>query len=202
MKLYTAQAPNPFRVKAFLAEKGVEIPTEIISVMDGSTRQPDFLKINSLGELPVLELDDGSYLTESIAICRYLEAQYPDTPLMGTTPLEAARIEMWNRRMEQQVFGPAGAYGLHVIPFFADKIEQLPAYAETQKSLLAKKWVWLNDELSDGRTYIVDDAFSIADITGMAALVVGGFLDLSIPEGLEHVTRWEQAVRARPVWES
>ncbi len=202
MKLFTANAPNPFRVNIFLAEKGIEIDTETLNIMGGDTLKPDFLKLNSLHELPVLALDDGTYLTESIAICRYLEALYPDKPLMGATPLEAARIEMWTRRMEQQIFGPCGVIGLHLIPFFTEKIEQMPDYAETQKRQLARNWAWLDGELSDGRTYLANDSYSVADITGMAALFVSSFMDLKIPDGLDHVRRWEQAVRARPVWES
>lgn len=200
MKLYTAQAPNPFRVNVFIAEKGIEVETETLDIMGGDTLKPDFLKLNSLHELPVLELDDGTCLTESVAICRYLEGLYPDTPLLGTTPLETAKIEMWTRRMELQIFGPYGLIGSHMIPFFADKIEQMPAFAEAQKRQVAKNWVWLDQELSDGRTYLANNAYSVADITGMAALFVGSFMDLKIPDGLEHVSRWEQAVRARPVW--
>ena len=201
MKLYTAAAPNPFRVNTFIREKGITLPTEQLDVMAGDTLKPGFLKLNSLHELPVLQLDDGTCITESIAICRYLEALYPDTPLMGTTPLETARIEMWNRRMELQIFGPSGAIGLHLIPFFAEKIEQMPSYAEAQKRQLAQNWAWLDSELSDGRTYLADDAYSVADITGMAALMVAGFLELDIPSGLEHVSRWEQAIRPRMVME-
>ena len=103
--------------------------------------------------------------------------------------------------MELQIFGPSGAIGLHLIPFFAEKIEQMPNYAEAQKRQLAQNWTWLDSELSDGRTYLADDTFSVADITGMAALMVAGFLELDIPDGLEHVSRWEQAVRPRMVME-
>lgn len=200
MKLYTFQAPNPLRVEVFLAEKGLEIPTETVDLMSGASRAPEFLKKNSLGEVPVLELDDGSYLTESIAICRYLDGLYPDTPLTGDTPLSIGRVEMWNRRMEQQIMGPIGQVGLHSFKFFAEKVEQIPAYAESQKRLMAKNWRWLDNELSDGRTFVCDDAFSIADISGMAALMICEFAEQAVPEGLGHVGRWEKAVRARGSW--
>ena len=201
MKLYTTHpAPNPFRVRVFLAEKQIDLPIQQIDIMGGKTRTPDFLEKNSLGELPVLELDDGSYLTESTAICRYLESVYPDKPLMGVTPLETAKIEMWTRRIEQQVLEPLAQIGLHTFPLFADKIEQLPEYAETQKRMAPKRWAWLDNELSDGRTYVCDDRFSVADITGMAALMICDFSKEEVPAALTHVKRWEVAVRAHNAW--
>lgn len=199
MLLYTAAlAPNPFRVQAFLAEKGVEIPVELVDILGGQTRTPAFHKINSLGEVPVLKLDDGSLLTESLAICRYLESLYPEPALMGRDAAEAAKIEMWSRRMEQQIMGPIGQVGLHSFSFFAEKIEQFPAYAESQKRLMLNRWAWLDEELSDGRSYVCGDRFSVADITGMAALMICDFAEVPVPEHLEHARRWEAAVRARP----
>ncbi|MEP2990169.1 MAG: glutathione S-transferase family protein [Parasphingorhabdus sp.] len=201
MKLYTTHpAPNPFRVKVFLAEKGIDLPIQNVDIMSGETRQAEFLDKNSLGELPVLELDDGMILTETIAICRYLEQLYPEKPLLGENSLETAKIEMWTRRMEQQILAPLAQIGLHTFPIFADKIEQIPEYAETQKRLAVKRWAWLNGELSDGRTYVVDDRFSVADITGMAALMVCNFSKEEVPVELSHVKRWEAAVRSHKAW--
>lgn len=199
MKLFNGYSPNGFRVAAFMHEKGIELPIHNINVMEREARSAEHLKRNSLGEIPVLELDDGSYLSESVAICRYLESQFPDKPLMGRTPQEMAYIEMWNRRMERQIMDCAGRYGMHVIPVFADKIEQMPEYAESQKRMFEKNLAWLDSELSDGRAYIAGAAFSIADITGMAALMICGFIDaLSLPADLEHVQRWADAVQSRP----
>ena len=200
MLLYTAQAPNPFRVNAFLREKGIDIATKPINIMEGETRTPGFQQKNSLNELPVLELDDGTYLTESVAICRYLEQLYPANPLTGVTPLEQAQIEMWNRRMEQQIFRVVGDIGSHSFPFFADKIEQIADYAESMKRQLDKKWQWLDRELADGRTYVCNDRFSIADITGMAALFVCDFAEIPLPNNLAHLGRWVSAVRSHDVW--
>ena len=201
MKLYTTHpAPNPFRVRVFLKEKGIEIPLEPVDIMNGETREAGFLAKNSLGELPVLELDDGTLLTESIAICRFLEAENPDRPLMGSSPIETAKIDMWTRRMEQQIMAPMSEIGRHTFPLFADTIEQIPEYAETQKRLILKRWAWLDSELSDGRTYVCDDKFSVADITGMAALMISDFSDQEIPEDYIHARRWEAAVRAHEAW--
>lgn len=201
MKLYTSQAPNPYRVKVFLQEKGIELPSQMVKILEGESRSPDFLRKNSLGEVPVLELDDGSYLTESIAICRFIESQHPEPSLFGSSALDAAKIEMWNRRMELQVMTPIGEVGRHKFEFFADKFEQIAAYADTQMRLQLKRWAWLNDELADGRTYVCRDQFSVADITGMAALKICGFVGQEVPEELVHVKRWEAAVKTRPSWD-
>lgn len=198
MKLYNGLSPNGFRVAAFIQEKGIEIEVETIDVMKGEARAEAHRARNSLGEVPVLALDDGSFLSESVAICRYLEAIYPNNPLMGNSPAEMAEIEMWNRRMEQQIMGPCAQYGSHTIPIFADKIEQVPAYAETQPRAFSKNMQWLDNELSDGRSFVAGD-FSIADITGMAALMICGFLDeLNVPKELSHAQRWVKAVTSRP----
>ncbi|MEC9345927.1 MAG: glutathione S-transferase family protein [Pseudomonadota bacterium] len=198
MKLYTFRAPNPFRVQVFLAEKGIELPQVTVNLPAGESRTADFAKVNSLHEVPVLELDDGTRITESVAICRYLESLYPEPALMGRTALEAARTEMWNRRMEFQIFGPIVQFALHSFDFFAGKVHQFPDYGASQKDLQVQKWAWLDRELSDGRTWVVDDRFSIADITGMAGVLVCGFAGLEIPADLVHARRWEAAVRARP----
>lgn len=198
MKLYNGFSPNGLRVAVFLQEKGIEIPTETVDVMKEETRSKEHLERNSLGEIPVLELDNGTYLTETIAICRYLEALNPEPRLMGCDDLDVAKVEMWNRRMEQQIMGPCAQYGLHVIPVFANKIEQMPEYAETQKRLMEKKWAWLDGELADGREFVAGDEFTVADITGMAALMIGGFLEgLSIPGDLANVQKWAEAMSTR-----
>ncbi len=200
MKLYTAPSPSGLRVSAFIAEKGIEIPTETLDIQVGETRTDEFLQKNSLGEIPVLELDDGTLLTETLAICRYLEALYPEDPLMGTDPLTTAKVDMWSRRMEQQVMGPIAQVAQHTFTFFADKLEQLPAYAETQKRLQDKRWGWLDAELADGRRYVCDDVFSVADITGMAVLMICQFAEMPVPERFGNVKRWETAMYERSSW--
>lgn len=201
MKLYTAFAPNPLRVTIFLNEKGIDIPSVVMmDVMKGDARTDEHLKRNSLGELPVLELEDGTYLSESLAICRYLEAQFPATPLMGSNAKESAIIEMWDRRIERQIMDTIGAVGLHTFPFFADKIEQLPQYAESQQRALPKKWAWLDAQMTDGRAFIAGDQFSVADITGMAALIICDFAKLPVPDEFDNVKRWEAAMRSRGSW--
>ena len=200
MKLYDGQAPNPWRVRVFLHEKGLEIPMKTLQIFDGDTRAPDFLKLNSLGELPVLELDDGNVITESVAICRYLETLTPEPALFGSTPLEVGQIEMWHRRMELNVVSVIGSIGLHTIPFFAEKVEQVPEYAETLFRALPGKWQWLDEELADGRSFLAGEKFSVADITGMMALKICDILEQSIGSEYSHVKAWEDKVRGRPSW--
>ena len=200
MKFYNAAAPNPRRVRIFLAEKGVEVPRQDLDLMKGDSRTPEFLAKNSLAGTPILELDDGTILAESVAICRYLESLHPEPALMGTDAVDAARVEMWNRRMEIEIMSTLGNVVVHSIDFFADKIEQVPAYAEAQRRAAAKKWTWLDSELADGRPFVAGDRFSIADITGMAALMIGDFIKIEIPDSLAHVHNWSNAVRSRPSW--
>ena len=200
MKFYNAAAPNPRRVRIFLAEKGVEIPRQDLDLAKGESRTPEFLAKNSLAGTPILELDDGTVLAESVAICRYLESLYPEPALMGSDALEAAKIEMWNRRMEIEIMATVGNVVVHSVSFFADKVEQIPAYADAQRRMAAKRWAWLDEELADGRRFVAGDQFSIADITGMAALMIGDFIKIEVPAALTHVTRWSAAVRARPSW--
>ncbi len=201
MKLYShAFAPNAWRVRAFLAEKGAEIETVTIEFDNGDTKTPHYLEMNSLGQVPVLELDDGKALAESIAICRYLEAQFPAPPLFGTSAHGQAWIEMWNRRMELLVMNTVANVGLHTLPFFATRVHQVPQFAEAQKETLTERWTWLNEEIADARPFIAGDAFSVADITGMTALKICDIVELPVPGHLAHVKKWESAVRARPSW--
>ncbi len=200
MKFYNAAAPSPRRVRIFLAEKGVKLPREDLDLQEGATRTPEFLAKNSLGGTPVLELDDGTVLTESMAICRYIESLHPEPALLGTDDLDAAKVEMWNRRMEIEIFSTLGSIAQHSFEFFADKVEQVPAFAEVQKRTAVRKWQWLDGELADGRPYIAGDRFSVADITGMAALMVGDFVGVEIPATFSHVNRWNDGMRSRASW--
>jgi glutathione S-transferase len=202
MKLYDAVTPNTLRVNAFLAEKGVDVPRQRIMVLEGGTRTPEFLAINSRGELPVLELEDGRVLCESVAICRYLEELYPDPPLMGRDAFERAHIEMWNRRMEHLIFQTIGNHVRHTVEFFAEREEQVPAYAAAQLRAFEKNWIWLDTELSDGRPFIAGDQITIADITGMAALMACQFFDIAKPEAATHANRWAASMAERTSYSS
>lgn len=197
MKLYDAMTPNTLRVSVFLAEKGLDVPKERVKVLEGGTRTPEFMAMNSRGELPVLELDDGRIIAESVAICRYFELLHPEPCLMGSTPEEQAHIEMWNRRMEIHVFGSIGSWARHTFEFFADKVEQMPDYAASQMRLFDKNLAWFDEELAGAGPYAAGSTFTIADITGMAMLFVCDIAQKPISTELPHVKKWEALIRQR-----
>ncbi len=200
MKLYNGMSPNGARVQIYLAEKEIEIKTENVDILAGETRTAAFRQINSLGQVPVLELDDGTRITESVAICRYLETLHPKPPLFGENATEQAQVEMWNRRIERHIFDTVGNVGMHEMPLFADQIEQFPEYAASLRRRFGDKLQWLDGELSDGRAFVAGDRFSVADITGMASLMICQIIDQAIPESVSHVNRWADKMRSRPTW--
>ncbi|MEM9625361.1 MAG: glutathione S-transferase family protein [Pseudomonadota bacterium] len=170
----------------------------MIDVIKGQTRTEEFLKVNSLGQVPVLELDDGRYLAESIAICRYLEHLHPEPALFGRTPEERAFIEMWARRIELGIFGAIGDVALHEFEFCKDRVDQNAGYAASRRHDFQKQLRWLDSELSDERPFLAGGTFSIADIIGMSMLIIVDFGRFDIPGELRQVKRWEASVRARP----
>ena len=198
MKLYNGLSPNGARVAIFIDEKGIDLPVQNIDIFKGETRTDAFRQINSLGQVPVLELDDGRRLCESIAICRYLEQLYPEPALFGTGAENQAFVEMWTRRMELFLFNVAADVPLHRMEIFKDIIEQNADYAASRARAFDKRLVWFDQELSDGRPFVTGDSFSIADIVGMTMLFITGFMGMEIPASLTHVKRWENAVTARP----
>lgn len=200
MKLYSAPGPNSYRVRIFMAEKGLELPITQIDFGKREHKSPDFLKLNSLGQVPVLELDGGDIITESVAICRYLEALHPSPPLFGSDAVSQGKVEMWNRRMEQEIFATIGNVVLHTDEFFKERLTQVPAFAEAQRQAIPAKWTWLDREMSDGRSYLAGDAFSMADISGMVTLWISDVFSFEIPAALPHVQRWSEKLRARPSW--
>ena len=200
MRLYQGDGPNSYRVRIFLVEKGLEVPLELVDFAKNEHRAPDFLKLNSLGQIPVLRFEDGTVLTESVAICRYFEALHPERPLFGVEPLEIGRIDMWSRRVELEIFATIGNVALHSDPFFKDRLTQFPAFAETERKAVPDKWRWLDREMADGRPFLAGERFSMADINGMVASWLGGVFGMPIPEGLPHVGPWNDRVRSRPSW--
>ncbi|CAM2067115.1 Glutathione S-transferase family protein [Sulfidibacter corallicola] len=196
MKLYNANSGNTKRVRIFIAEKGIEIPRIELELGVG-TRTAAFREINSLGEVPVLELDDGRIITESLAICRYLEAAYPEPPLMGRDAFEQGHIEMWSQRVFGQIFMTYGLLVRHSLSLFADVVDQVPEFAETQRKAIPEKWRWLDREMSDGRRFIAGDEFTMADVHGMTVLMIVDGIGHPIPEDCIHVNRWADTMRRR-----
>ncbi|MFQ5697195.1 MAG: glutathione S-transferase family protein [Myxococcota bacterium] len=198
MLLYdSAMAPNPRRVRIFLAEKDISVPTRQVDLGKAENRSPEFLAKNPMGGVPVLELDDGTCIAESVAICRYFEAQQPEPNLMGRDPLDAATVEMWERRMELGVLlNSAGAFR-NTHEFFKGRIPQVPEYGEVSKRACLKQLAWLDSVLAD-REFIAGDRFTIADITALCGIDFGRVSGIQIDEGQKNLARWHQAVSARP----
>lgn len=199
MKLYdTPLAPNPRRVRWFMAEKGIEDVEVIpVSLMEGEHKTPDFLKRFGLANLPALELDDGTCLTESLAICRYLESRYPKGNLFGATPEEAAVIEMWTRRGELLVAWPLMLAVRHTHPALARLETQDPAVAESNRTAGLRGLKVLDRQLRDNE-WLAGDRLTIADIVAFIGIDFTRMIKLEIAAELEGVHRWLAAMRARP----
>ena len=198
MKLYDSKmAPNPRRVRIFLAEKGIEVPTVQVDIGKAENRQPAYLARNPLGGIPVLELDDGSHIAESVAICRYFEEIQPDPPLFGTDAVDRARVEMWQRRMEFEVFLLTAQTFRNTHDFFKGRIPQVPEFGEVCKESALKRLVWLDGELAD-REFVAGDRYTIADITALCGIDFGRVSGIAIGPDQKNLARWHEAVSARP----
>ncbi|MFN0161226.1 MAG: glutathione S-transferase family protein [Burkholderiales bacterium] len=198
MKLYDLKAgTNPRRVRIFLAEKGLNVPRVEVDMPGGENKREPYLTINPMGTMPVLELDDGTHISESVAICRYFEELHPEPPLFGATTLERALVEMWNRRMEIEILNPLLQAFTHLSPFWVGKREQLPEIGKfAQKTALARM-AWLDRELAT-RTFIAGERYTVADITAQSAFVLGKNTGTPIPAELTNLTRWFGEVTSRP----
>ncbi len=199
MKLYDANAGNAKRVRIFIAEKEIEVPRVVLE-LGKDTRSPEFLAINSLGEVPVLELDSDQCIAESNAICRYLESAYPENPLMGTSTSERDKIDMWSERVYSHLFLTIGLMVRHKLPMFEHIVDQVPAFAEAQRKAVPDKWRWLDSELSDGRPYIAGETFTFADVQGVTAFTLAEIFELGVPDDCEFAGRWAESVRQRKSW--
>lgn len=199
MKLYdTPFAPNPRRVRWVMAEKGVDdIELVPLDIMKGEHKQPDYLDRSGLAQLPALELDDGVVITESIAICRYLESRYSTPNLFGRTPEETAVIEMWLRRAEFLAATPMMQWVRHTAPPLAVLETQDPAFAAHQQAEALKGLAFLDARLA-GREWLAADRLTIADIAAFIGLDFGRLIRFRPPEGLANLCRWAEAMRARP----
>lgn len=198
MKLYDSRmAPNPRRVRIFLAEKGVEIPTVQVDLAGMENRKEPFLAKNALGTVPVLELDDGTCLAESVAICRYIEELHHTPPLMGTDARDRALVEMWQRRMELEVALPIMQVFRNTHEYFKGRIEQVPEWGEAMRRHATKRLAWLDRELG-GRPYVAGDRYTIADITALVGIDFGRVVGLRIAPEQAHLARWHQRVSERP----
>jgi glutathione S-transferase len=198
MKIHEfTQAPNPRRVRVFLAEKGIQVPLEQVNLGTADNRKPEFLEKNPMGGVPVLELDDGTFIAESVAICRYFEDLHPEPNLMGKDAKEKAVIEMWNRRMEFEVLQMTAGSFRNTSDFFKGRIPQVAEYGAICKNAAVKRLEWLDGELAN-RKFIAGDRYTIADITAMIGIDFGRTTGIKIQENQKNLARWHAEVSSRP----
>jgi glutathione S-transferase len=199
MKLYdSGRAPNPRRARVFLAEKGIEV--ELVPVDLGKLEQksPDFTRINPRQRVPALVLDDGTVITETMAICRYFEALKPEPNLFGRTPVEQGLVEMWQRRVELELLYPIMFVLRHTNPGMAPvEVPQVPEWGEANRPKVMAYLEFLNLELAE-RAYMAGDRFTVADITAMVALDFMRVIRIEVPEAFSHLLRWKSLVSGRP----
>ena len=198
MKLISSIGPNPGVVTMFIAEKGIDVPTETIDIMAGENRQEDYLAKNPTGGTPLLELDDGSCLSESIAICEYLEELYPTPALIGSTPEERAQTRMWVRRIDLGYVQPSvvafrGAEGLGM---FKDRMRCLPEAAEGMKASAQDGLAMIDAHLA-GRNYVCGDRFTLADIILFCFVNFAAQVGQPASPNLTNLAAWSDRVAAR-----
>lgn len=198
MKLFDGgKAPNPRRVRIFLAEKGIEVPLEPVDMGSMGHKGDEVSARNPLQRLPVLELDDGTVLCETMAICRYFEELHPEPALFGHGALGKAQVEMWQRRLELNLFLAVASAFRHLHPAMKEwEVPQIPEWGEANKPKVLAFLDFLDRHLA-GSEFAAGDAFSVADITGLVALDFMKPARIAVPEEMVNVRRWHAALRAR-----
>ena len=200
MQLYTQSAsPNGRRVGVFMKEKGIDLPKTEIDLRAGENLSEAYLARNPFGRVPVLELDDGSYLSESQAICLYLEGLHPEPNLFGESPEERAKIEMWSRRVELNLMMPVAQAFRNLTGFFKDREKCVPEWGEVSAEI-ARDAVKLFDQHLADNQFLLGARYSVADMTlaillGFAKNVGQDFFDL------EHISRFHQEVSSRAAFQ-
>lgn len=206
MKLYDfALAPNPRRVRMFLAEKGIEVPTEQINTREAQQFSNEFQKINPRGTVPTLVLDNGTAITESVSICRYFEELHPEPSLFGSNAEEKAVIDMWNRRIEIECYGPAADVVRNSLEMFKDRaiaglpsgVPQLPDLAARGRASYARFMDRLDPKLGKSQ-FIAGNKFSVADITAFIAMDFAKRGQLEVPADASNILRWQSEIVSRP----
>ena len=206
MKLYDmVQAPNPRRVRIFLAEKGIAIERVEVDIPSGANRAPEYLAINPRGTVPALQLDDGTVIDESVAICRYFELLHPEPNLMGADAREAATIESWQRRIEFDGMFAVASIFRNTAPRFATRAQpgnapdlpQIPELAERGRALVPGFFAMLDRQLKQN-AYVAGDRYTIADISALVTIDFAKWVRIHMPEEHAAIHRWYAEVSARP----
>jgi len=205
MKLYTfPSAPSPQRVHIFMQEKGIAIDSEIVDLMKGAQLADAYKAINPQCTVPALVLDDGTVISEVVAICRYLEAAYPDTPLMGSSAKEQALVCEWDHRVEMECISgiaealrnKGDAFKNRALPGTLD-LEQIPELVPRGLKRIAAFFEVLDAQLAN-HPYVAGDNFSMADITAFVAVNFAGWVKVKVPAELKHLNRWRAEIAERP----
>ena len=199
MILYGAPspAPNPRRVRIFLAEKGIDLPETLVDMRKREHKSPEFRAKNPAGQIPTLELDDGTTISETVAICRYFDELQPKPPLFGTTPLEMAHVDQWVRRSEFILMNPVGMFWRHAHPYTASLLTQFKDFGESNRETVMAALRWFDREL-DGKQFLAGDTFTMADICLLTTVDFGQWIGLEMPADLPHLKAWHARVSARP----
>ncbi len=198
MILYGAPnpAPNPRRVRIFLAEKGIELPETPINLMKREHKSDEHKARNSMGQVPTLELDDGTCISETVSICRYFEETHPEPPLFGTTPVEKALVDTWIRRIEFTVMMPVGNFWRHAHPRTAALLTQFKDFGESNKDTYRGAQKWLDRELA-GKDFIAGDRYTMADICLLSTVDFAEWIGLPMDPEFTHLKAWHDRVTAR-----
>ena len=196
MKLHESPSPNARRVSVFMAEKGIECERVSVDIRAGENIQSEYLSKNPAGRVPVLELDDGSYISESIAICRYLEAVEPEPNLFGLDAIEIANVEMWQRRVELNLFLEIAGAFRNITGFFKDRETCVEEWGKVCAEKAPKALTMFDDQLSDNQ-YLAGDRFTVADITLAITLDFAEMVKVAPLPALDHIARWRANVTAR-----
>ena len=205
MKLYVWNiAPNPRRVRIYLLEKGIEVPMEDVGVPGKPILDPAFLEKAPHRRVPLLELDDGTLISEAMAICRYFEALHPDPPLMGADPEEMARAEMWERMSEfegllavaESFRNAKRSFAGRALPGVPGELAQIPELIERGKQRAALYFDKLDARLGEAR-FLAGDRFTVADITACCTVDFAKFIEIGVSDDRPHLARWHDEVAER-----
>lgn len=199
MKFYNSVGPNPHVVKMFMAEKGLNLDRAEVDLMGGENRQPPYMAKNPAGQTPALELEDGVVLAEITAICEYLDEKHPNPPLIGSTPEERAVTRMWMRRIDLNILEPManGFRFAEGLAMFQDRVRCIPHAADDLKTIAKEKLTWLDGQI-EGRTWIVGERFTLADVLLFCFLQFGAQVGQPLDPANKNLTAWQERVKARP----
>jgi len=190
-------APNPRRVRIFAAEKGIALPAREVSIPAGEHKSDEFKALNPRGQTPALQLDDGTVIAESVAICRYLEGLHPEPPLFGSGAKEQALIEMWNRRVEMVLMPPVGAVWVHTHKFTERLPGRILEWGEANRPRIYEAMRFFDETLA-GREFLAADRFTISDILLLTTIDFSTFIGMPMPDELSNLHAWHARVSARP----